>query len=95
MTKLTISVTQEDIAAGVRLNCGLCPIARAVRRALRLAEIPYSEELIAITRKSIHSHGVGHRGKIYNLPDAAGEFISCFDSGFPVKPIIFEIELAK
>ncbi len=94
MPKLTISVTQEDIKAGIRLHCGLCPVARAARRALRLAEIPHDEQLMHVNAKNIYPMGASKIGsKRHLLPNEAAEFISCFDSGFPVNPFSFEIDI--
>lgn len=36
---VTVSVTQADIDSGVRSDCGHCPLARAVMRALQIDRI--------------------------------------------------------
>jgi hypothetical protein len=82
---VVISVTADDIAAGVRADCYLCPIARAARRA-----IPSLPDLI-----------VGHYELITSvsgtafaeLPDAAIAFIGRFDDGQSVKLFDFTVDL--
>ncbi len=95
MKKLIISVTQEDIDAGHRCNCGHCPIARAVRRAFDLTQIPYDKDVMSVVRRAIYPMGVVNVRPKYNLSPVATSFIDAFDNKWPVKPIIFEIELAK
>lgn len=81
MKTITIEVTQEDIDKGKQGSCGRCPIALAAYRVMEgsFLVLPY-----AIFRLE---------GKSISLPDSAIEFIGLFDSGMPVKPFSFTIEI--
>ena len=46
---MRIQVTQRDIEVGVQGNCFHCPVARAVRRALRAREV-WVREIIIVTK---------------------------------------------
>ena len=98
-TKLTISVTQEDINQGVKSNCRACPIALATLRILEVAQIPFDKEFIDVVHRAIYTHGIngylGNKGIKFKLPIEATHFISCFDNGLPVVPFSFEIDIDK
>lgn len=76
---MKIIVTQEHIDAGKR-DVTHCPIALAVR------------ELFPRTKVSVHGDWVDIRpGPQFTLSDAANDFVSKFDNGFPVAPQELEI----
>lgn len=81
---MKITVTQDDIAAGVRDSCFKCPIARAVNRAFGIDN--------AVVGPREVSHYRGNR-KLWQfpLPPEARQFITRFDHGLPVAPMEFEL----
>ncbi len=93
MTKLTISVTQEDIDLGERSNCSRCPIARAGRRAFQIAQVP-NDNSFTVTNSCIYP--VSDSRIEHALPMHAIDFISEFDNGSPnLFPFSFEIDIDK
>ena len=78
---MIITVTADDIKRGNRQDCFECPVARAVRRAMsKSAWVGYFT--------------MGWDGsKARKLPKKVASFVSRFDSGKPVKPFSFEIDL--
>lgn len=83
--KYTIEVTQEDIDEGISFLCDACPVALAMRRAMG-KEIFISPDAWGLTRNS-------NDPTDQPLPSEAKHFILDFDSGAPVKPFTFTIEL--
>lgn len=84
-TKYVIEVTQEDILQGANRDCVNCPIARAVRRAtgnkcLRVGKFSIWDQ------RQVDADGIP-------LPVVAKKWIAGFDSGYPVEPFAFEIEV--
>lgn len=76
---MRIDVTQDDIDAGIRIDCTHCPIALAVRRLIPYANVGcytvYADEM-----------------PDYVLPQPAIDFIRAFDNKRPVKPFSFDME---
>jgi len=68
---MRIRVTRRDIAEGVQGNSFHCPVARAVRRALRAREV-WVREIIIVTKQ-------GSR-ETYVTPPIVSGFIERFDS---------------
>lgn len=83
MTTIQISVTADDINAGIKNHCSKCPVALAVCRHL-----PMTEEVTSV------SVWLGD-DKAIDLPATARNFIRAFDAGERVEPIIFELEVAE
>lgn len=88
--KLTIQVTEEDIGEGVKSDCYLCPIARAMDRCTGGSASVWS------TYAKIVLHG--DVLTIDPLPQSARDFIANFDETRPdhrrePEPFSFEIEL--
>jgi hypothetical protein len=77
-----VTVTADDIARGCQTSANNCPIARAVRRALRC-----SGKWISVNWKL----SVGKKARIYLLPKSTQTFIDAFDGGKAVKPFSFKI----
>lgn len=85
---MQLEITQEDIDKGKQGDCGLCPIALAIRRKL-----PKSNPLVLSNRVFITDEHSKNKQYYFRMSSNAQEFICEFDNGFPVKPI--EIELTK
>lgn len=82
MTIKTI-VTQEDIDLGERHSCQECPIAISLRRTLNVTSL-WRLSVKRSTARYIASSGL----LVASLPPTVQKFITAFDEGKPVKPII-------
>jgi len=80
MTQVTIEVTAEDIAQGEAFDCGNCPIARAAKRALKK---------ICVVNLSTAYWSTGSAP----LTKKARAFVKNFDSGRPVQPFTFTLDV--
>ncbi len=81
---MRIEVTAEDIAAGERGKCLLCPIALAARRAgLETARVDLDTQ---------HGESIADLIGVL-LPDECLKFIIDFDNGKPVAPFVFELDV--
>ncbi len=83
MRKLKVEVTAHDIKSGARKSCELCPIARALKRALN-----YKKKVDV----NNYSANIDDYKKIARLPTKASAFIRNFDNGFKVKPFSMTLE---
>ena len=79
-----IDVSADDIAAGWRRNCDLCPIARAVRRGTGATGISVAVHRLRMEVEGRIFHGV--------LPQQAREAITTFDQDLAIKPFSFVLE---
>ena len=85
----TINVTAEDIACGGRGNCSRCPVAKALTRCVPGVKESYA----SYTGGSLYAiAGPGLRVK---FPIEVAYFISDFDSGLPVSPFTFTVEIPE
>jgi hypothetical protein len=84
MRTITVTVTQAHIDKGDIQSCASCPIALA----LSAMGEHYIVDCAALYRNS-----AGKYDWVARLPDSAIRFINDFDSGFPVEPFAFEVEL--
>jgi hypothetical protein len=80
--KVTVSVTAEDIARGLKFDPRECPVAHAMRRAFR--------------RKMVSAGGgmlrLGKGGEVsWYTPVDVRKFICDFDCGETVTPFKFEL----
>ena len=82
---MRICVTQEDIANGIPLDSGHCPIALAVLRACPAL----NPDDIAVDQFEVE---IGEFGRV-PLPDICNDFVSTFDDGRKVVPIEFDLDL--
>lgn len=86
--KTKVEVTAELIETGIPQNASSCPIAKALKPHLK----PYQHAVVKLTYFNIEY--LGDAVETYKLlPKAARDFIRTFDSGAPVEPFDFEIEL--
>ena len=87
VSQMRIRVTQQDIDEGVQSNCFHCPVALAIKRAFKAAEVWVRE--IIIVRKA------GSQ-RTYVTPTAAVDFIERFDSAMlefeSPKPFSFTLD---
>ena len=90
---LIISVTKTDIRNGSRGDGDQCPIARAGRRALRVAGFLNEFVSVSISRCSVFARRSGEVKGRYYLPPEASTFVWSFDAGDPVQPIAFHVTL--
>jgi len=82
---ITLEVTQEDIAAGVKQNCYECPISKALTR------MGYSNVLTSTLGILGTINDIRYRCRI---PPEALVFIGDFDKGKTVSPFTFNIDFA-
>lgn len=89
MKTIEIKVTARDISRGERGLCGLCPVALAVNRALKLRR----RENGAMVLGSGAIRVPGHRT---TRPIAAVRgFVCLFDGGVDVAPFSFDLALER
>ena len=68
---MRIRVTQRDIDEGVQGNSFHCPVARAIKRAFKAAEV-WVREMIIVTRAGVR--------ETYVTPSEVRDFIERYDS---------------
>lgn len=78
--KKLINITPNDIKYGLRQSTSCCPVARAIKRALRPKDIYVDSMNVIIGRK------------VFLLPHAVTNFIQGFDIGLPVKGFKFLLD---
>jgi len=93
MSKITISVTQDDINSGVREDCNKCPVARAISRHFPGEWVSVTGDTVSIydnydTEEDYYSGCVAD----YYLPESVAQFVSDFDKGKTVMPFEFVID---
>lgn len=76
-----VRVTRDDITKGHPHTVTLCPVARAVIKAVRNSQVVVGEHVI-------HVNGDRHL-----TPRAVKTFIRKFDAGLPVKPFQFRLDI--
>jgi hypothetical protein len=87
--KRKFSVTQEDIERGEASNCAWCPVAWALRRFDERAK-----DYCAVTRYNIRMGWHFDDDAVAARPTkSVRSFIHRFDSGLPVTPFNFALEL--
>lgn len=87
---MKINVTQRDIDSGLRNDCTLCPVARAIKRRLG------KSKSVQVFETSIDIYNSKDRlEKQYNIPELAQLFIKNFDTGCPVGPFSFTLNLKE
>ncbi len=84
---VTIEVTQADIDAGVREDCGLCPVARAVSRSTK-QDVSVYDVCLTLWDRGTRSTQIG-------LPADVRQFVKMFDAGESVRPFSFTIDLPE
>lgn len=89
--RIKINVTQEDIDCGAPTNCGECPLARAIRRALPGYEVRVYGEVVSVRR--VEAAGWEEWFDL-TLPWVARCFVYDVDAGHFVTPIAFTLEIA-
>ena len=90
---LIIRVTKTDIRNGSRGYGDQCPIARAGRRALRVAGFLNEFVSVSTYRFSVFARRSEEVKGRYYLPSEASTFVCSFDEGAPVQPIAFFVTL--
>lgn len=89
--KLSVNVTQDHIARGKRGNSESCPVALAIRELL--PEGSY----VAVDEDRIYVESRTWVAGTYVKADASDEVVEfehLFDSGEPVEPFSFEVDLS-
>jgi hypothetical protein len=85
---ITVRVTADDIANGVKNNCFECPVARAILRAIGVTGNPADSPVhvvevndcdVWIDHDTNGRLGTGYYISRYDLPDDAANFIGVFD----------------
>jgi hypothetical protein len=78
---VVVRVTSDDIRRGRRRSFTCCPVARAVKRTLKLGAVHVNPLLI----------NAGGPGENFKTPSTAGRFITKFDAGVQVQPFAFRL----
>lgn len=96
--KIKLEITEQDIIAGLRGSCGLCPIARAMARhqhkfrgATWVDASPAYLTYYGEPGKEYDPHH-GHMIAYATTPTPCKDFMMEFDSGDRVYPFTIEIE---
>lgn len=86
--RVRVEVTQNDIRKGRRGDCANCPIARAVKRVTRVQNALVEDDGTISFSK---------RDNIVIIPasEKRERFISKFDAGEKVEPIVFLMNIPK
>lgn len=88
---MKITVTQSDIEAGKPNRSCQCPIARAVSRSLGYA---FEHERVVVNpNKILLLDNIGIIHTRHNVPSEVTDFVTAFDSGEPVAPFSFHLDL--
>jgi hypothetical protein len=82
--RLTIDVTQDDIAIGFKQNCQACPVARACFRILGVD--------VSVNGDQVKDYEWPHVLES-DLPPEVGRWIGRFDAGWEVEPFSFDIDV--
>lgn len=99
--RLTVSVTEADIAMGKRGNCTRCPFAFAADRAIRLIlpGLPVKHRGAAVVC-SVNKLGRGPwhidfftLGFRFNIPTRCSKQVEGYEAGEPMLPTEFTIDL--
>ncbi len=86
---VTVEVTAEDIAAGERDSCERCPIAIAVQRTGLIRVHADADAIWGWPDDGDDTESIG-----CDTPDIAARFMEDFDTGEPVEPFAFTVELS-
>lgn len=90
--RITVEVTPLDIAMGVRRSCFNCPIAKAVKRAIKRDDLEIGIEPCRVLAKKLDAQlTYGSFEHFAILPEEAMRFINSFDNEEPVQPFAFEL----
>lgn len=84
---MTVTVTPDDIANGLRHRMGFCPVALALKRATG-QDVRVGQGYWFV----FHPHKPIRSGQLVYLSNDVTEWISQFDGHRHVRPIEFEIE---
>jgi hypothetical protein len=83
---MIVEVTHEDIKIGQKAICDLCPVARAVKRALA------GPWLVAVRPPRVYVWVfMNAKVKQYLIPETVQQRIRCFDAGAEMHPFSFEL----
>lgn len=88
---ICITVTEDDIQRGERMEVSACPVALALRRDLRVPDEIGLE--VQYPGAVLYRFDGGEFWHILELPSAVNWWISRYDSGDVVSPISFEVDL--
>ena len=81
---MTITVEQEHIDKGEKMNSSRCAVALAIEAATGVTpEVDYAEVTMQYEDHAVRCH----------LPEAASLFVDEFDKGLPVEPFSFDLDM--
>lgn len=87
----TVNVRQEDIDKCTPRSSSKCPVASAIRRSTGIDDVTVSPNTCILT--------VVANGKEYNyygiMPGIVPPFVKSFDSGLPVQPFEFQLNVSE
>ncbi len=85
---VTVSVTADDIAQGVKCRGDSCAVQRALARALddKRLQVSYSQVVAFVYGSATQWHTMP-------LPDICLTFLRAFDAGRAVQPFSFDLTL--
>lgn len=73
--RIEVNVTQEDIDSGVQGSCHVCPIGRAIARAVPSCKVFVENGYISLFHTPSNAHYVGKQ----KLGEASKKFVNHFD----------------
>lgn len=91
---MTVNVTKQLIAAGVRSQCERCPVALAIQSQLPVGVFAYVGQLDVV----ICDARLGNDKAIsrdYSFPDWVVEKVKRFDAGGGMESFEFELHVAE
>lgn len=86
MKTITVEVTAQDIARGLRQHCQLCPIALALIRCapnVSRVDVDWVSACLMLADSEDGLHAT--------LPMSARRFVKRFDNAEPVAPLTFQL----
>lgn len=92
MTQQTISLTSDDIKAGIVGNCRHCPVAIAMNRTL---DDPQGRLRLHPTLHWVWEGVIGYESVIAPLPKEAISFMRNFDVLKIGNPFVFVVQIIK
>lgn len=86
-----INVTAADIKNGIKQSSSNCPVALAIKRALKRK--PLDMKLKYISLRSYHGSVYYNLYCTFDFPDKVTKQIRLFDNGKKIKPFSFTIDI--
>lgn len=101
---LKVEITKGDYRRGIRSNTTQCAFARAIRRALKAAKLPYIFEGVeddcddSLAADAVFRHKLTTFTDYVRLPAKAGKAIAAYDGGATLAkcpPMTFTLRILR